>query len=539
MTTVKVNPGTGPGISMELDGEEYVQRVLLTGQKDDGSVVNFASTAEGHLEVAIHAPRLPFGSVHAESLDPELQADAVYGIDATQQRTTVGSSGTATASGNMFEVSTAGAVGGYGTIQSLKRLRYRPGQGIVARFTGLFTAGTALSLQGVGVGTSEAGAYFGYDGTDFGILHVTGGVREIRTLTVTTKSSTTNNITITLNDTAFTVTGITNGANTQQTAYEISRFTFSGWTAVARGSTVVFLSASAGPKSGAYSLSQTGGTPAVGAFAQTLAGVASTDTWYEQTAWNGDKLDGTGASGVTLDPTKGNVYQIDIQYLGFGSVSFKVEVIPPGGNNADFVTVHTLTFPNTRTTPTFSNPSFPFTMFAYSTGTGSTVTTKCASYAGFIEGKKALTGGRFTYGATSTAVTAAAYRALQTVRNCIVFAGRANQSVVNVLSVSGAIKHVNPVTLLLIKDATLVGAPSFVEHSASSCTYTDSAATTCTFTDNAQVVFSSTLGDTGNFLFALTDPIILQPGEALTLAAISSSGTPSFVTMVINTREDH
>jgi hypothetical protein len=540
MTGVKVTPGNGPEVSFATDGTEYVQRVLLTAEGDDGSIRNIASTAEGHLEVALHAPRLPFGSIHTESLVAEFQSDAVYGVTSGKETLTTSGVGTSTASGGMFVVSTGGGVGSFGTLQSKSRLRYRPGQGVVARFTALFNTGTASSLQGAGIGTAESGIYFGYNGTSFGILHVTAGVREIRTLTVTTKSSTTADITITLNGTPTTVTGITNGANTQQTAYEISLGTFPGWSAEARGSTVVFVAASAGAKSsGAYTLAQTGGTPAVGSFAQTLAGSNSTDTWVPQADWNGDKLNGTGASGVTIDPTKGNVYQIDIQYLGFGSVALKVEVTPPGGNNSDFVTVHTLLFPNARTTPTFSNPSFPFTMFAYSTGTASDVQVRCASYAGFVEGQKILTGPRFTYAATSTLVTAAAYRALTTVKNSLIYGGRPNQSVVNLVSISGAIKHTNPVTLFLIRDAALVGAPNFVTHSSSSCTFTDVAATTCSFSDNAQVIYAATLGDTGNFLFAFTDPILLQPGEMVTLAALSASGSPSFVSMSLNTREDH
>lgn len=67
----------------------------------------------------------------------------------------------------------------------------------------------------------------------------------------------------------------------------------------------------------------------------------------------------------------------------------------------------------------------------------------------------------------------------------------------------------------------------------------DTTATTCTFSDQAQVIFSAPLGDTGNFLFLFDDQILLQPGETITLAAISSTGSPSYVNMSINTREDH
>jgi hypothetical protein len=39
-----------------------------------------------------------------------------------------------------------------------------------------------------------------------------------------------------------------------------------------------------------------------------------------QADWNGDKLDGTGASGYTLDPTKAQILWMDFEWLGVGSV---------------------------------------------------------------------------------------------------------------------------------------------------------------------------------------------------------------------------
>jgi hypothetical protein len=39
-----------------------------------------------------------------------------------------------------------------------------------------------------------------------------------------------------------------------------------------------------------------------------------------QSSWNGDKLDGTGPSGLTLDPTKAQILWMDFEWLGVGSV---------------------------------------------------------------------------------------------------------------------------------------------------------------------------------------------------------------------------
>lgn len=39
-----------------------------------------------------------------------------------------------------------------------------------------------------------------------------------------------------------------------------------------------------------------------------------------QASWNGDKMDGTGVSGVTLDPTKTQILYMDFEWLGVGTV---------------------------------------------------------------------------------------------------------------------------------------------------------------------------------------------------------------------------
>ena len=46
----------------------------------------------------------------------------------------------------------------------------------------------------------------------------------------------------------------------------------------------------------------------------------NTITKVEQSSWNGDKFDGTGASGRTLDISKTNIFWTDIEWLGVGSV---------------------------------------------------------------------------------------------------------------------------------------------------------------------------------------------------------------------------
>jgi hypothetical protein len=49
-------------------------------------------------------------------------------------------------------------------------------------------------------------------------------------------------------------------------------------------------------------------------------------TTVEQAAWSVDTLDGSGPSGLTLDLTKGQIFWMDLQFLGMGTVRFGFEI---------------------------------------------------------------------------------------------------------------------------------------------------------------------------------------------------------------------
>lgn len=540
-------PPRGTQVKTTLTADGHVQHVSLDGMSDSGENLSAAFTTEGHLEVALHAPRLPFGSVHTESLHPIFQTDAVYGINAGLVSTSVSGTGSATASDSSFIAATGATQYSQGSIQSRKRLRYRAGQGIVGRFTAMFTAPVAQSYQVAGFGHAEDGVFFGYASGvgqpvgEFGILYSTRGVREVQTLTVTVGATSAANATITLNSVAYTVP-LTNASSANRTAYDIATFStgYAGWKAEAVGATVVFVADAVGNKTLTFSFGA-GTTGASASFSETLAGAAATETFIPQSTWNGDKLDGTGRSGFTIVPTKYNVFQIKIQYLGAGSIVFEVEVTPPNGNNSEWVVAHTMRLPNTLTEVSFGNPSFPFTMAVYSAGSTTNLTLKCGSFAGFVEGQKMLHGNRFSYYAQSTAVDASSYRALFTVQNTRYYGGRSNQAVINLLSASGALKHTSPCIFYLIRGGALVGNPNFTRYATNSCSLVDTTATAVTFSTNDQIIWSGHLGDTGEFDHHFNSGIMevtLQPGEWVTLAAKATTGTPAYVTGSINTRED-
>ena len=532
--------------TIQTDADSIVTRSVLMGQTDSGQWKFVPTDTNGHLEVAIHSPRLPFGSVHTESLTPLFQVDGVYGVNLGMLKPTSSGSGSVDTVDSSLRVQTGTTVLSQGVLQTIKRLRYRPGQGVVARFTGKYDTPVASSYQLIGIGHAEDGVYFGYGNTNnladtrFGILYVQRGSREVRTLTISTASSTTENVTVTLNGVANSV-AVTNSGNIQRTVWELSIGTYTGWEAYPVGSTIVFVRNSSGTASaGAYTVA---GTTIVGSFAQTKAGAASTDVFIPQEDWNGDPMDGTGASGVTLDPQKGNVFQIGLQYLGYGAVTFFIENAV-AGNNADFIPVHTMLIPNTLTKTIFGNPSFPFTMAAYSAGSTTNLNLQSGSLAGFIEGHKMLQGGRFSYFNFVTTGNASTLVPLFTVMNQLYYGGRVNQAVINLLSVSGAVKHTQPVIYYLIRNGSLTGNPNFTALSSTSVSVWDTAATGVTYSNNNQLIWTGHLGETGEIDHHFSngefnaEEITIQPGEWVTLAVKSVANNIAYATGALNTRED-
>lgn len=91
-------------------------------------------------------------------------------------------------------------------------------------------------------------------------------------------------------------------------------------------------------------------------YSGTTFGVArrrsGTQYFVGQSSWNVDKMDGSGPSGMVLNQSKGNVYQIQMQYLGFGDILFSVESV----NTGIFVAVHRLSYANAYEETSISNP---------------------------------------------------------------------------------------------------------------------------------------------------------------------------------------
>ncbi len=84
-----------------------------------------------------------------------------------------------------------------------------------------------------------------------------------------------------------------------------------------------------------------------------ITGTPSDARSIPQTAWNGDKLDGTGASGFTLDSAKSQILWMDFEWLGVGSVRCGFII------NGQYIVCHTFNNANEITTTYMTTAILP------------------------------------------------------------------------------------------------------------------------------------------------------------------------------------
>ncbi|GAF81820.1 unnamed protein product, partial [marine sediment metagenome] len=195
--------------------EAIIARSVLVGKSSSGLYINPSVTNHQALQVTPPPEgRSAFGESLAVGVTPVIDMAFHTFINPVTTASRANQSGAVTNTNEMAVCSTGAAANSSAAVLSKSVVRYKVGQGVRARFTGLFTTGASGSTQLVGIGDEGNGFFFGYNGTAFGLLHRTGGVRELRTMTVSTKSSDAENITITLDgDSTGDVVAVTNGAD--------------------------------------------------------------------------------------------------------------------------------------------------------------------------------------------------------------------------------------------------------------------------------------------------------------------------------------
>ena len=369
-----------------------------------------------------------FGDLIVAENNPLIQMDFVYGINAQTGASTIVTTGVVDTSAARLRVQSGTGAAGSGLFESKRAARYRPGQGMTARFTAAFATSAANSSQTIGVGTAANGYFVGYNGVDFGILHR-------------------NN---------------------------------------------------------------------------------STDTWVAQTAWNGDKCNGTGTSGFTINTAFGNVFQIRYPYLGYGAITFWIL-----NSTGRWILCHTIQYPNTTATTQLSNPSLHFRAQAINTGSTTNLTIYCGSVGVSLSGIRSFTSyPKWAYDNNKASITAETN--IFSLKNCTTYNGSTNEGQLRLNSISvGASGSSGVVVLRLRIGATLGGTATYA---AISGTTADNGVTITSGSSIASVNTIHTTATGGTYIYNLSLngagaqvidltalDIFIAPTEILTLSGFATN----------------
>jgi hypothetical protein len=479
----------------------------------------------------------PFGTSLVSDMTPAAQAAFIYGINSTLWTTSsTGIGASASSSEGVMSCTSGNSLSGSACVKLSRVIKYRAGQGVLGRMTAIFDPGHTGTKQLAGMGNEESGYYFCKSGTDFGILHRETSKREIRSFAVTAQGSVTVVVTLGGESKSFAIAG---GSNANQTSYLISQQDYSqlgsGWKAESIDGTVFFISDKPGPTNGAFGI--TVGGVSIVSLAQTLqAGVLPTETFITQSLWNIDTMDGNGASRAVLDTSKGNIYGVGYQYLGFGDPVFSIEN-PESGLLID---VHRIQTANVRTSTVLRNPQTTARWEAINSGSSAaSVTVKGASAGIFNEGLVLRNiGTSFAVGGSKSSISTLV--PVLSVRADRIFRNQSCYSEANIFNLSlgcdaGSAASNKFLRYYIYKNPALGGPVNFakVDSNRSVISY-DTAATSITL-NNGQLLKSIIVAANSSETLSLeNENFYISSGEIITIAAERAGSTTvdsAFVTV--------
>lgn len=475
---------------------------------------------QGVGSVTIAGPLSGFGELEVVTPEPTSQVAFVYNLNPLLVTTDVYGAGASVTAVNGEAVMTSGtATDGYARLVSKKVAKYRPGQATMAKWTARFTAGSSGNRQMAGLYNIEAGYQFGYNGTSFGILYTESATVEVQTLTVSVAPAAGGNVTVTLDSGTPVVVAVTASGNTSVTASEIAAANYSqtagGWDAMAIANVVYFTRHTAG--TAGASTFNAGATGMTAAFAILTTGANPTEQFIAQSSWNQDRFDGSGPSGQTIDPTKGNVYGVQFQYLGYGDAFFYVV----NGLTGRPQLVHVIRNANIRSSTNLRNPNLYLTWESRNTGTGTSVTMRGASGGAFVEGPVTFLGAQFAVPPVTVTLGAGVETPVLSIRADTVYANRISTAQLQIDRFSVACDGTKTVAFKVYKNGTLTAARWQRVNATTSATSYDSNATAFSM-GSGSVVYAFSVSKTGNSTESVTDlALFMQAGDVLTITATS------------------
>lgn len=282
-------------------------------------------------------------------------------------------------------------------------IKYKSGQGIDNRISGVFITGyKANADQFIGVFNSGDSYCFGYfDGTEeFAIRHQKQGKSQTILLTITGTATTSNTIVLNFDNTNINIP-ISINNNAVLIANEIvkkinveTKLNTYGWTSSYNSEdSNLFVYLTFNRSQDTQIVLSISGVPSGITISQStlIVGKSPITTIIPQSSWNISTCKDMGSleqnylknsSGFILDPSKGNVYKISYQYLGFGNITFFIE----NPENELIIPVHRIKYANNQTSTNVGNPNLRIGIGIDSYSNSDSITLSTGSMASFLQG---------------------------------------------------------------------------------------------------------------------------------------------------------
>ena len=465
-----------------------------------------------------------FGELAVAERTPIVKAAAQYGVGSKMRTITSGTGATAGANTESeFYCSSGTTTSGLGTIFSKDACHYKPGQGLLGEMTARFPVTPVADCRlSVGLLNATDSLGFGYIGTDFGIIRTAYGQQEIYDLTITTFASGAEAASVTIESVVYTVnlTGVgTLVGDAREIADSLSlEAGLALWSFQQIGDGVVIRSLLGQPASGAFSYSS---SSSVGNMVQRVAGVTPTVELIAQADWN-------TSVAAWLDPSKGNVYRVQMQYLGFGDIDFEIEDPETG----KFTLVHKIKYANTAVRPSMSQPSYRIGYVAANSGSTTDSAVYGGSVATFIEGKNEHSEAVHAELNFKTGVGLTATNIL-TLQNRQTFGTKVNLGDILPWALSVSTDQGSKSVIIEVRmNAVVAGVPDFDYHDQLvSIAVQDTAGTTVT---GGELITAIILADKSSEVIDLHQwDVHVLPGDSITISGRTTTGTADVLAAVM------
>lgn len=253
--------------------------------------------------------------------------------------------------------------------------------------------------------------------------------------------------------------------------------------------------------------------------------------FYPHTSWNIDKADGTYQL-PAIDLTKIQVYQINVQYLGAGAITFYME----NSSTGLFLPVHQLTF-NTGTTTSLTFSELGFIMYskpeAGCVPTFNTDYIGCGSFAIGIDGPIIDPIDRYCV-SSSKSILAATNTHVFSVRCDSTWFSVDNHIPLIIDTLSFSCSGAKPVSFFIYRNATIT-TPTFVANYPTLVPMSSDTVGTFSAIGSGQIVYASNVGKDGNADISLMKyNLMAQPGDVFSVVAYSAQASDVVCSLVVH-----